>query len=42
MHMKHERKILFWTIVPIIVFVLFMLDHVSTDAYRLFYLRLNQ
>jgi cytochrome c oxidase subunit IV len=42
MHMKYERKILFWTIVPITVFVLFMMDHVWADAYRLFYLRMSQ
>jgi heme/copper-type cytochrome/quinol oxidase subunit 4 len=41
MHMKYERKILFWTIVPITIFVLFMMDHVWADAYRLFYLRLT-
>jgi heme/copper-type cytochrome/quinol oxidase subunit 4 len=41
MHMKYERKILFWTIVPITIFVLFMLDHVWADAYRLLYLRLT-
>ena len=42
MHMKYERKILFWTFVPITVFVLFMMDHVWPDAFRLFYLRLGQ
>jgi caa(3)-type oxidase subunit IV len=42
MHMKYERKILFWTIVPITIFVLFMMDHFWADAYRLFYLRLGQ
>jgi heme/copper-type cytochrome/quinol oxidase subunit 4 len=41
MHMKYERKILFWTIVPITIFVLFMMDHFWADAYRLFYLRLT-
>ena len=42
MHMKYERKILFWTIVPITIFVLFMMDHVWADAYRLFYLGMGQ
>jgi heme/copper-type cytochrome/quinol oxidase subunit 4 len=42
MHMKYERKILFWTIVPITIFVMFMMDHVWPDAFRLFNLRLNQ
>jgi len=41
MHMKYERKILFWTIVPITIFVLFMMDHVWADAYRLFNLRMT-
>jgi len=40
MHMKYERKILFWTVVPITLFVLFMMDHVWADAYRLAQLRL--
>jgi cytochrome c oxidase subunit IV len=42
MHMKYERKILFWTIVPITVFVLIMMDHVWPDAFRLGSLRLGQ
>jgi heme/copper-type cytochrome/quinol oxidase subunit 4 len=41
MHMKYERKILFWTIVPITIFVLFMMDHFWADAYRLFNLRMT-
>jgi len=41
MHMKYERKVLFWTIVPITVFVLLMLDHVWSDAYRMFNMRLT-
>ncbi len=36
MHMKYERKILFWTFVPITMFVLFMMDHFWADAFRLF------
>ncbi|MGA8145499.1 MAG: cytochrome C oxidase subunit IV family protein [Candidatus Acidiferrales bacterium] len=42
MHMKYERKILFWTLVPITLFVLVMMDHVWADAFRLFRLRLLQ
>ncbi len=41
MHMKYERK-LFWTLVPITLFVLFMMDHVWADAFRMFNLRLIQ
>jgi heme/copper-type cytochrome/quinol oxidase subunit 4 len=42
MHMRYERKILFWTFVPITLFVLSMMDHVWADAFRLFRLRLLQ
>jgi len=42
MHMKYERKILFWTVVPITLFVLLMMDHVWADAFRMFSLRLLQ
>ena len=42
MHMKYERKILFWTLVPITIFVLLMMDHFWADAYRLFNLRMTQ
>jgi cytochrome c oxidase subunit IV len=42
MHMRYERKILFWTIVPITLFVLFMMDHLWADAFRMFNLRLIQ
>jgi len=42
MHMRYERKILFWTLVPITMFVLFMMDHFWADAFRLFRLRLLQ
>ena len=35
MHMKYESANLFWTLVPITIFVLFMLDHLWPDAYRL-------
>jgi heme/copper-type cytochrome/quinol oxidase subunit 4 len=35
MHMKYESPNLFWTLIPITIFVLFMLDHIWPDAYRL-------
>jgi heme/copper-type cytochrome/quinol oxidase subunit 4 len=35
MHMKYESPHLFWTLIPITIFVLFMLDHIWPDAYRL-------
>ncbi|HXZ12771.1 MAG TPA: cytochrome C oxidase subunit IV family protein [Candidatus Sulfotelmatobacter sp.] len=35
MHMKYESPNLFWTLVPITIFVLFMLDHIWPDALRL-------
>jgi cytochrome c oxidase subunit IV len=42
MHMKYERKTLFWTVVPITLFVLLMMDHFWADAFRMFSLRLTQ
>ena len=42
MHMRYERKTLFWTVVPITLFVLFMMDHFWADAFRMFNLRLTQ
>jgi cytochrome c oxidase subunit IV len=35
MHMKFESPSLFWTLIPITIFVLFMLDHIWADAFRL-------
>ncbi len=35
MHMKYENPNLFWSLVPITIFVLFMLDHIWPDAFRL-------
>ncbi|MGH9713860.1 MAG: cytochrome C oxidase subunit IV family protein [Candidatus Acidiferrales bacterium] len=35
MHMKYESPKLFWSLVPITLFVLFMLDHIWPDAFRL-------
>ena len=42
MHMNYERKILLWTLVPITLFVLSMLDHLWADAFRMVRLRLLQ
>ena len=39
MHMRYERPRLFWTIIPALVFVLFMMDHFWPDALRLENLR---
>ncbi len=35
MQMKYESPGLFWTLIPITIFVLFMLDHIWPDALRL-------
>jgi cytochrome c oxidase subunit IV len=35
MHLKYERRILFWSLIPAILFVLFMLNQVWWDAVRL-------
>jgi cytochrome c oxidase subunit IV len=35
MHMKYENPKLLWTLVPITIFVLIMLDHIWPDAFRL-------
>ena len=35
MHMKYENANLFWSLVPITIFVLLMLDHIWPDAFRL-------
>ena len=35
MHMKYENPHLLWSLVPITIFVLFMLDHIWPDAFRL-------
>jgi heme/copper-type cytochrome/quinol oxidase subunit 4 len=40
MHLKYESARLFWTLVPITIFVLFMMDHIWPDAFRLLNLRL--
>jgi cytochrome c oxidase subunit IV len=35
MHMKYERPSLFWTMIPALLFVIFMMDHFWPDALRL-------
>jgi cytochrome c oxidase subunit IV len=39
MHMKYERPSVFWTMIPVLLFVLFMMDHFWPDAMRLENLR---
>ena len=41
MNLKYERRVLLWWTVPLVVFALFMLDHVWPDALRLLSLRLH-
>jgi cytochrome c oxidase subunit IV len=41
MHLKYERAILFWSLVPTLLFVLLMMDHLWPDALRLLRLRLH-
>ena len=40
MHLRYERAILFWCVVPTVVFALFMMDHIWPDAFRLLHMRL--
>jgi cytochrome c oxidase subunit IV len=35
MHLKYERRALFWSLIPTLVFVLVMLNHLWPDAHRL-------
>jgi cytochrome c oxidase subunit IV len=39
MHLKYERPGLFWSLIPVLFFVLFMLDHIWPDALRLAHFR---
>ena len=39
MHLKYERPRLFWTLVPLVIFVLFMMNHIWPDAYRMLNMR---
>jgi len=40
MHLKYERRILFWCLIPTLIFVLFMLNHLWRDAARMISLHL--
>ncbi len=40
MHLKYERRILFWSLIPALVFVLVMFDHFWPDAFRLTSMRM--
>jgi cytochrome c oxidase subunit IV len=40
MQLKYERRILFWSLIPALVFVLVLLDHVWPDAFRVTSMRL--
>jgi cytochrome c oxidase subunit IV len=39
MHLKYERPTLFWSLIPALIFVLVMMDHLWPDALRLSSLR---
>jgi cytochrome c oxidase subunit IV len=41
MHLKYERSSLFWSLIPYLVFALFMMDHVWPDAFRLMHQRVS-
>jgi heme/copper-type cytochrome/quinol oxidase subunit 4 len=40
MHLRYERPSLFWTLIPALVFVLVLFDHLWPDAFRLTSMRL--
>ena len=35
MHLKYERRVLFWSLIPALVFVLLMMNHLWRDAARM-------
>lgn len=35
MHLKYEKHILLWSLIPAVVFVLFMMNHFWPDAFRM-------
>jgi len=41
MRLRYERPVLTWSLIPYLVFAMFMLDHVWPDAYRLMHQRLS-
>jgi len=40
MHLKFERAALVWTMLPVLAFVIFMMDQIWPDAFRLASMRL--
>lgn len=40
MHLRYEKPNLFWSLVPAVIFVLFMMNHIWPDAYRMISMRL--
>lgn len=40
MHLRYERPILFWSLIPALVFVLVLFDHLWPDAFRATSMRL--
>lgn len=41
MHLKYERRSLFWSLIPYLLFALILMDHVWPDALRLMHQRLT-
>ena len=39
MHLRYERALLFWSVVPTMIFVFLMMDHFWPDALRLLHMR---
>ena len=39
MHLKYEKPNLFWSLLPVVIFVLFMMNHIWPDAYRMLNMR---
>jgi cytochrome c oxidase subunit IV len=39
MHLKYERSTLFWSLIPVTLFALFMMNHIWADALRLIKVR---
>jgi len=35
MHLKYERAALVWSLIPAFIFVVFLMDHIWPDAYRM-------
>jgi cytochrome c oxidase subunit 4 len=41
MHLKYERRSLFWSLIPYLIFALVMMDHFWPDALRLMRQRMS-